>query len=175
MSINPTSEANKILLNSKSKLKDLKLKKELCFLFIANAFGKMYLDGAKTQYDSVNHLVHIGLGRKSKVYGKQVENILKDCMDIFEYIEKQERKKINKGVKHRFQKRLSFNENDELEVHGLLFCVALILEHKEIPNKKLYLPYAEAKKIYEEFDGRYDNMYKNARVLPSLFREYLGV
>ena len=176
MSINPTDNTiEAIFINSKSNLKDIQLKKELCFLFLSNAFAKMYLDGTTKSYPKVEHLAFVELGKKSKVYGKQINNILEDSFKAFDFIEKQELKKVNKGVKHRFQKRLSFNENQELEVHGLLFCVALILEHKEIKNKKIFLPYKTAQNIYNDFDGKNGNIYKNARLLPSLFREYLKI
>ena len=67
----------------------------------------------------------------------------------------------------------AFNEEKELEVHGLLFAVALVLEHQSVSNKNLYLPYKQALDIYSQFDGKQGKMYDNARLLPKLLMEKL--
>ena len=164
-----------LTIKSKSKLKDLQLKKELCFLFLSNAFAKMYIDETKIKSNLVKHFVFTELGKKSQVYKKEIDNIIEDSINIFNFIEFKEYRKRNKGVKNRFQKRLSFNEDGELEVHGLLFSVALILAHQNIKNRRIYLPYKIARDIYHDFDNQRGNMFKNARLLASLFCEYLEV
>ena len=161
-----------IIEKSKSNIKDKKLKKELYFLFLAQSFGQLYLEESKIQSDKIEYFVSVELRKKIQLFKNHFVFLIEDSFDIFNHIEEKEYKKRNKPLKNRFQKRLIF-EDRNIAVQGLLFCVSLILEHKNIKNKKLHLPYAKAQEIYNDFDNKNDVMCRNARVLSSLFRVYL--
>ena len=94
-----------IFINSKSNLKDIKLKKELCFLFLSNAFAKMNINGTERSNQRIEYLAYIELGKKSKIYEKYIHSILKDSFKAFEFIEKEELKNANINTRHKFEKK----------------------------------------------------------------------
>jgi len=155
---------------TKNKLKDRHLQCELSFLFLANSFTNMYIDGTNSENVDVAKFAE-KLWKKSRMFSKQVESIADDCLNVFEEIENEQRKEHLKP-QNRFTKLCRFNEADELECHGLLFAACLVLDHKEIA-KNLHLPYKEAQEFYNKFEHKQGKMYDNAKLLPSLLRKKL--
>lgn len=159
-------------MGAKAKKLHPELMKETYFLFIANAFIKMYIDGTSKKYNRVEKLCE-QLAKKSRVFGKNLYPIIETALELFEDVEKQQLKLRNKPIKSKFEKRVTFDKDDTLSVHGLLFALSMILEHETIPNRKLHLPYAEARSMIKDFDECKGAMYRNARLLPAKFKDLL--
>ncbi len=157
---------------ARAKKLDIDTTYELYFLFTAMSFVRMYRDGTKGDNSKVEKLWQ-DLDKKSSMFSKNFVKIMDVCTTLFEDVENIEKKKQNKGLKFGYEKRLSFNENGELVVHGLLFALTIILQHRRIPNKKLFLPYALATELYQEFADKKDNIFKNSRILPIKFKKYI--
>ena len=159
-------------LGSKAKKISPDTLSELYFLFIANSFIRMYQDGVKTKNSRVEKLL-TELDKRSSIYQKQWKKAMTITTELFNKIEENELKLKNKDVKYRYEKRIHFNENNEVEVHGLLFAVAMILQQKRLDNRVLNLPYALASEIYMDFSEKSGIMFDNARLLPIKFKRYL--
>jgi len=166
MSINQDT-IETIFINSKSNLKNIKLKKELCFLFLSNAFAKMYLDGTDKPYPTVEHLAFIELGKKSKVYGKQINNILEDSFKAFDFIEKQELK--NRSVE-KSKKDILKDDNNSL-AHTVDTNKKVNIKNKKIVKKNQHLMYGKTYD-YGGAKGTPYYLYKQMKIFKNLKTVY---
>jgi hypothetical protein len=159
-------------MGSKAKKLPNDIFKETYFLFVANAFVKMYIDGTSTKYDKVDKLCE-NLAKKSRLFSKNLNLSIESALSLFEDVEKEQLRIRNKPMRSRFEKRISFNEDNSIEVHGLLFAICMILEHEKIPNRSIHLPYAAAKELFKEFEDQKGVIYRNSKILPAKFKDYL--
>lgn len=147
-------------------LKQQRLINDLYCLFIATSFLKIYNDGAK---DKVNELSFFQgqLTKECIKHSKYLKIITIKANDIFNECEQELRELINKDT--RFSKKISLNESSELEVNGLAFVSALILEQEQLPNRVLNLPYSITKKISLHFMDSKDPIVSNSMILARYF------
>lgn len=131
--------------------KELDIDTELLFLFLSNAFARMYKDGVKKTEKEVDKFLN-KMTKKSRGYSKRLSKCLERSQVLFEQAEAN----LKAKPKQRFGRNIVLDENGEIGVHGLLFSVALVLEHRNIKKRSLVLPYADAQKIYDQFKDMND-------------------
>lgn len=148
-----------------NQTKSLPIDKEAMFLFLSTAFAQMYYDGVKTKRKDIAKLIS-KLGKKSRLFKNRLHICLKESQDLFEVAE---HNLINQPVK-KFGRNVVLDDNNELGVHGLLFSAAIILEHRNLSNRKLNLPYTDAQKIYDNFTEKNDICH-NALLVAKEFTE----
>lgn len=149
------------------------IEKELSLLFMATGFIKLYLDHIKEDNEDLKDYskpikLLENLRKRTFLYSKKLDGVVAKSNFIFEQIES-EIKKV-KPLK-RFEKRVRVNEDGDVEVNGLLFSCALILEHKDFKNRKLFLDYKLAEDIHLSYDGKHSKSIDNARVMASKYVE----
>lgn len=144
--------------------------KELSYLFLATAFTNMYVkESKKGDVKIVNDLL-ADLGKRAKTFIKRAKPITVNSLKLFDNCQEE----LKEQNKKRFAVKAVENEEGDFIAHGLLFATALILEHKELKNKKLFLPYAKAQQIYNDFEGINEPNIKNSRVLAKFFADKLN-
>lgn len=147
------------------------IEKELSFLFLATAFTNMYSKESKIKdIKIVNDLLQ-ELGKKSRLFLSKAKRVTDQSIKVFEQCEVELRKQSQK----RFGKKAVADEEGNYNAHGLLFAVALILEHQELKNRKVFLPYKIAKDIYKDFDGINNVNVENSRILAKHYADKVAV
>lgn len=140
--------------------------KELAIVFMGISFINMYLNDIEEKGEDLkNYEKPIRLMKRlqniARLYHHKSDKIANATIPLLNEVET-ENKKI-KPLK-RFEKRVRFSGED-LEVNGLLFGVSMLLEHLNIPNRKLRLDYRLIKDIYMSFEDRHSKNIDNSRVL----------
>lgn len=151
-----------------------KVEKELSVLMLATSFIKMYLDDVvKEKSDVVKYekvLKLVGkLQKMCMLYSKKAEQIISKSIPILEQIEAES--KTTKPLK-RFEKKVRFSDNN-IDVNGLLFGTALLLEHGNMKNRVLKFDYKPIRELYSNFDGRTSKTITNSRALSAKYIDKL--
>jgi len=148
-----------------------KLDKELSILFLSTGFLQLYLEDvlySKDQFKTYEKPIKL-LHKHRKIctlYPNKLEDLSLKAEIIFEGIE-QEAKEIKPAK--RFEKRIRFDEQQEVSVNGLMFACSLALEHRNIKNRALSLDYKLAENIYLEFEGTNTKTISNSKLLAKKF------
>lgn len=145
------------------KIKELTdFEKELAILFMAISFGRMHIDDVlKDQGENAIVLLEKPIKMLDKLsfilnlYKSKVDDIAEKAVMLFGEIESDAKK--FKSL-NRFEKKLRFDEEGNVIINGLLFSAAMILEHRNLKNKKLRPAYKIAQEIYDVYT-------KNGKVL----------
>ncbi len=150
-----------------------KLQNEKYFLFMSCAMLQLYVsdDRYTAKKDKEIDKLLMDLSKRTFLFNKSLDKTLSEAIAKFSLLEKKVVADIDRPAR-KFEKKILISD-DGIAVHGLLFAVALILEHKEIKNKTLYLPYKLAQDIYSRFDNAKDDLIDNSRIVASKFREEL--
>lgn len=143
--------------------------KELSFMFMATAFTRLFIEGSKNKNAlDMAEALEKELMKKARLYfkkGKKVtayaQTILTKCEDELKVVKE-----------NKFRKKVAFNDEGDIEAHGLLLSVSLILEHQQLKNRKMFLPYRLAESIYKSFNKVSDDKYvHNAKILAHAYAD----
>jgi len=153
--------------------KQTKLQNEKYFLFMSCAMLQLYVsdDRYTAKEDKQIDKLLMDLAKRTFMFNKSLDKTLKEAIDKFALLEKKVIADKDRPAR-KFEKKIKISD-DGIAVHGLLFAVALILEHREIKHKSLYLPYKLAQDIYNRFENANDDLIENSRVVASKFRDEL--
>lgn len=161
-------------------MKLTKLEKELSLLFLATSFGKIHIeDVIENKENKEQALIELQLPNKlldnltsiAKLYSKKVDSLVEISIDIINEIEKENNEL--KPVK-RFEKKVRLDSEGDIIINGLLFCVSLVLEHREIKNRMLNPNYVIAKHIHSVYESENKKAFDNARVLCKKFADKIN-
>ena len=161
-------------------MKLTKLEKELSLLFLATSFGKMHIEdvieNAENKEQTILDLqlpikLLDNLTNIARLYSKKVDPLFQMVVEIFSEIEKENNEL--KPVK-RFEKKVRLDSEGDIIINGLLFCVSLVLEHREIKNRMLNPNYIIAKHIHSVYESENKKAFDNARVLCKKFADKIN-
>jgi len=161
-------------------MKLTKLEKELSLLFLATSFGKMHIEdvieNAENKEQTILDLqlpikLLDNLTNIARLYSKKVDPLFQMVVEIFSEIEKENNEL--KPVK-RFEKKVRLDSEGDIIINGLLFCVSLVLEHREIKNRVLNPNYVIAKHIHSVYESENKKAFDNARVLCKKFADKIN-
>jgi len=161
-------------------MKLTKLEKELAILFLATSFGKMHIEdvieNAKNKEQTILDLQQPiklldNLTSIARLYSKKVDPLSQMVVEMFSEIEKENNEL--KPVK-RFEKKVRLDSDGDIIINGLLFCVSLVLEHREIKNRMLNPNYVIAKHIHSVYENENKKAFDNARVLCKKFADKIN-
>lgn len=161
-------------------MKLTKLEKELSLLFLATSFGKMHIeDVIENEENKEQTILDLQLPIKlldnltniARLYSKKVNPLSQMVVEIFSEIEKENNEL--KPVK-RFEKKVRLDSEGDIIINGLLFCVSLVLEHREIKNRMLNPNYVIAKHIHSVYESENKKAFDNARVLCKKFADKIN-
>ena len=161
-------------------MKLTKLEKELSLLFLATSFGKMHIEdvieNAENKEQTILDLqlpikLLDNLTNIARLYSKKVDPLSQMVVEIFSEIEKENNEL--KPVK-RFEKKVRLDSEGDIIINGLLFCVSLVLEHREIKNRMLNPNYVIAKHIHSIYESENKKAFDNARVLCKKFADKIN-
>lgn len=109
------------------------------------------------------------ISKKSKLFSRNVEKNIKTAKTIFDSISDRLHFEAHTVLKRKFKKQVKLNDDGELEANATLLAMALILEHQNIQNKQIFLPYKLANEVYTEFQGKDHVGYGNAIIIATEF------
>ena len=69
----------------------------------------------------------------------------------------------------RFSKKITLNQDGEIEAHGLVFVASIIMEQEQLEDRILNLPYSVARKILNHFAESKDELVLNSMILSGYF------
>lgn len=148
------------------------VEQELAIMFLATSFLKLFLNSNierradVLEYDNA-HKLYNQMSKVCNVYIKKADHVIAIATPILEKIEEDARKLQLKTAK--FEKRLRVNSENELEISGLVFITALILEHSYLKHRTFRLPYKLAETINISYSYLETKTAGNARVLSRKF------
>lgn len=146
--------------------KQQRLINELYCLFIATAFLKIYLEETNcTDAEPVN--LYKSLVKKSNEYSKYIKTLTVKATEIFEDCEKDLVQILNEN--RRFAKKIVLNQDNDLEIHGLVFIASIIMEQERFKDRILNLPYAVARKVLFYFIDSNNELAMNSQILAGQF------
>jgi len=129
--------------------------KELYYLFVSYIVSEMHDENSVLTKD---------LKRRVKLFKSKARKYLVRAIKDFEELEQRSKEE----PPSKFKSKLQFESNGDLLINGKVFAACLILEHRNLKNRKLYLPY----KIAEDILGKlwYNS---NAHILAARYSDYL--
>ena len=147
-------------------LKQKRLINELYCLFIATGFLKIYIDETKSAEKELVEFYRT-LVKKSLEYPSLIESLTIKATKIFDECESDLVKAMNE--QKRFSKKIVLSEDENLEVHGLVFVASIIMEQEQLKDRVLNLPYSFARKVLNHFANSKEDIVLNSQVLSSYF------
>lgn len=149
--------------------RQLRLNRDLIFLFSATSFLNGYMQDSKVKTKELLNLQN-KLIIKSAEYKKYSKSVEQKGIKFFEETENELREIANQEVVKKFTEKIIFDEEQDIVADGLYFTLCLILEHGNLENKRLFLPYKEAKKLYEKINVDF-TANKNSRIIAKHFTD----
>lgn len=146
---------------------------ELAILSLACGFLSNYLIGVKEANEDMKvyepiikfHNKHMKL---VELYRKRLVSLEDKITEVLVSCE-QDSKKIEPY--NRFKKKARADTDGDVVIHGLLFPMCLMLEHKDIKHRKLNFDYKFCEEIVLGYDKDNKKSISNSRVLASMFVE----
>ena len=165
-------------------VKDKTLQKELMLLIIANGFLSQammiddYKDTMIKDNDSIQTInlkrILQDIAKKSRIFRSRLTEITEKANTLFDELSDSVKDEIkHPKPQNRFKKKCRLNENQDLEVNGVMFAISLMMLHKEMINKKLFLQYKLIEEVYLELNTNTTKSYLNARILARRYFERL--
>lgn len=153
-----------------------RLDKELAIISLAYGFLNNYLSEVVEQKANLDIYAEVVIILKQltnllKLYRKRAEPLQETVTQTLVNIEAEARKVGKVEDKYRKKPRLSGND---IEVHGLLFPLMLVLEQREIQGRQLVLNYKLAQKIADDFTSETKKTVANSRILAREFADRIG-
>ena len=146
--------------------KQKRLTTDLYCLFIATAFLKMYMDDSGAE-DTELLSLYKTLNKKSLEYSKYIKPLTIKANDVFNECEEELKEQMKK--QSRFSKKITLNQDGEIEAHGLVFVASIIMEQEQLEDRILNLPYSVARKILNHFAESKDELVLNSMILSGYF------
>lgn len=141
---------------------------ELHILFLSHAYLKLYIEGTNPQATpkevlALSQHLHTQCNKFPK---KKFNKITKSAMEKFKTLEEKIKQELNlEKQKSKYSSRITLNQDGDIEVHGLLFALSLLMEHENLPVKNMITPDILVSKILNWFDNKDESTHKNARSL----------
>lgn len=139
---------------------------DLYCLFIATAFLKMYIDETQSEETELINLYKT-LTKKSLEYSKYIKTLTIKANDIFNECEEELKEQMKK--QSRFSRKITLNQDGEIEAHGLVFVASIIMEQEQLKDRVLNLPYSVARKILIHFAHSKDELVLNSMTISGCF------
>ena len=149
---------------------------ELAILSLACGFLSSYLIGVQESKEDMKMYEPIikFLNKNMKLvdlYRKKTISLEETITEVLVSCE-EDSKKIEPY--NRFKKKARADIDGDVVIHGLLFPMCLILEHKDIRNRKLNFDYKFCENIVMGYDKDNKKSISNSRILASMFVERFG-
>ena len=153
-----------------------KIDTELAILSLTCGFLSSYLEGVREADEDMKVYEPIikFLNKHMKIvdlYRKRLNSLEDKITEVLVNCE-QDSKKIEPY--NRFKKKARADIDGDVVIHGLLFPMCLVLEHKEIKNRKLNFDYKFSEQIVAGYETESKKSISNSRVLSSMFVERFG-